>query len=208
VHPNPAFRKATEEQNIAFARERAFGVLTVATDAAPLGAHVPFLLSADGRRARMHLARSNAILRGEDWPRAARLVVSGPDSYVSADWYGIAGQVPTWNYVAVHLVGALSIMDETALEAHLEELSALFEGRLAPKPPWTLEKLTADLRRRLFRAIVPVELLVERIEGTRKLSQNKPAGARIAAADHVRAQGLGQECASLAALMLGAADAD
>lgn len=208
MHPNPAFRKATVEQNVAFARERAFGVLTVATDGAPLAAHVPFVLSPDGRTARLHLARSNAILRGNDWPRAARLVVSGPDSYVSADWYGIAAQVPTWNYVAVHLVGSIAVMDPAELGPHLADLSAFFERRLAPKAPWTLDKLEAGLRERLFRAIVPVELSVETVEGTRKLSQNKPADARRMAAAEVWAHGIGQDWASLAALMLGAADAD
>ena len=36
---------------------------------------------------------------------AVRLIVEGPEGYISPDWYGVADQVPTWNYVAVHLVG-------------------------------------------------------------------------------------------------------
>ncbi|MEM8657872.1 MAG: FMN-binding negative transcriptional regulator, partial [Pseudomonadota bacterium] len=50
MHPNAAFRKPTRDQNIAFARERAFGVLTLAGPDGPLASHVPFVLSPDGTR--------------------------------------------------------------------------------------------------------------------------------------------------------------
>jgi len=63
-------------------------------DGAPLLSHVPFLLSEDGRRAELHLVRSNPICRAA--PGAARIAVSGSDGYVSPDQYGIPGQVPTW----------------------------------------------------------------------------------------------------------------
>jgi transcriptional regulator len=33
------------------------------------------------------------------------IIVSGPDGYVSPDWYEMKDQVPTWNYVTVHLKG-------------------------------------------------------------------------------------------------------
>ena len=62
MHPNPAFRKTAADQNLAFARARGFGVLSVNGPAGPLMAHVPFLLSQDGTAADLHLARSNAVI--------------------------------------------------------------------------------------------------------------------------------------------------
>ncbi|MEO1308077.1 MAG: FMN-binding negative transcriptional regulator, partial [Pseudomonadota bacterium] len=61
MHPNPVFRQAPEARNREFARARGFGMLSVARGDTPLLAHVPFLLSADGTEAELHLVRSNPI---------------------------------------------------------------------------------------------------------------------------------------------------
>lgn len=105
MHPNPIFRQTPEARNVAFARAQGFGVLAVVAEGAPLMSHIPFLLSEDGAVAEFHLVRSNPIARALAAPLHARLAVVGPHSYVSPDWYGVEDQVPTWNYVAVHLVG-------------------------------------------------------------------------------------------------------
>jgi transcriptional regulator len=67
--------------------------------------HVPFVLNANGTEAELHLVRSNPIARAVTGPTQAVLAVTGPDGYVSPDWYDTPDQVPTWNYVAVHLRG-------------------------------------------------------------------------------------------------------
>lgn len=204
MHPNKIYRGATPAENISFARERGFGVLSVSplnADAPPLLSHVPFLLSEDGSHAELHLVRSNPIMRELDEGRPARLAVSGPDGYVSPDWYGIEEQVPTWNYVAVHLTGTLERLPETELRGVLDRLSALFEARLAPKPIWTADKMDTENLSRMMRMIVPCRLTVTGIDGTWKLSQNKSDEARQGAADGVSDSGIGAETDFLAALM-------
>jgi len=204
MHPNPIYRAASAARNIAFARARGFGVLAVGDGqgGAPLISHVPFVLSEDGAVAELHLVRSNPIARVlAGGPAPARIAVSGPDSYVSLDWYAMADQVPTWNYVAVHLTGRLELCPQDALRGFLDRLSAVFEGRLAPKPEWRADKMPADAMERLMRMIVPVRLRVEGIDGTWKLAQNKPEAARLGAADGVAQDGIGAELAALAALM-------
>ena len=103
MHPNPTFRQTSDDRNIAFVRDRGFGTLAINAEGGPLLSHVPFLVSGDARTVDLHLVRSNPILRLLD--TEAVLSVTGPDGYVSPDWYGVADQVPTWNYVAVHLRG-------------------------------------------------------------------------------------------------------
>jgi transcriptional regulator len=134
MHTNPAFRGADRETNLAFARERGFGVLAVSGPDDPLMSHVPFVLNADGTQADMHLTRSNPIARA-GLPAGAVIAVIGPDAYISPDWYGVPDQVPTWNYVAVHLRGRLVALDESVMKGHVDELSAVHEGRLLPKKP-------------------------------------------------------------------------
>jgi len=200
MHPNPAFHTASRTENLAFARDRGFGVLSVAHEGVPLVSHIPFVLDEDGAAADLHLVRSNPIARALGQPLRAVLAVSGPDGYVSPDWYGLADQVPTWNYVAAHLAGRLERLPDAALRDQLDGLSRASEARLAPKPEWRAEKMDAEAMARMMRQIVPCRLHVEAVDGTWKLSQNKPEAVRIAAVGHVE-QGAGQELAALARMM-------
>jgi transcriptional regulator len=186
MHPNPAFRQTPADRNIAFARERGFGVLSVNGPDGPLAAHVPFLLNDDATFADLHLARSNPIVRA-GLPAPALLAISGPDAYVSPDWYGphdqVPDQVPTWNYVAIHLRGVLEPLPEDALRPHVDALSAEHEGRITGKRPWTSAKMTDGAMPRMMRMILPFRFRVASVDGTWKLNQNKAADVRARAAE-------------------------
>ena len=153
MHPNPIFHDHDAAQNLRFAKERAFGVLSVCGDDVPLLAHVPFVIEEDAIW--LHLVRSNPIARILETPRAAALAVSGPDGYISPDWYGVPDQVPTWNYVAVHLRGTLELRPQEELRDLLDRQSLFFEQRLAPKPVWHADKVTPDALDKMMRVIVP-----------------------------------------------------
>lgn len=200
MHPNPVFRGTAQDESLTFARQRGFCMLAVSDEGAPLLSHVPFLLSEDGAYADLHLVRSNPIARAVRDGVPARLAVSGADGYVSPDWYGLGpDQVPTWNYVAVHLTGRLLPLPQDALAPLLAAQSAVFEARL-PKVPWTMDKMSGETRDKLMRMILPFRLEVAQVDSTWKLGQNKPEVARRAAADNVGA-GIGQELDTLAQLM-------
>ena len=195
MHPNPAFRGTAEADALAFAFARGFGTLTVNGTEAPLLAHVPFCAAGDALEC--HLLRSNPVLRA--LPARAVLSVTGPDGYVSPDWYGLADQVPTWNYVSVHLQGRAERMPAADLREHLDRLSAAFETRL-DKPPWTPAKMSAGVMERMMRSILPVRIHVEEVRSTFKLNQNKPDEVRHRAAGSV-GRSVGSDLAALAAMM-------
>ncbi|MEM7506395.1 MAG: FMN-binding negative transcriptional regulator [Pseudomonadota bacterium] len=205
MHPNPAFRKEDDSRAWAFAASRGFGVLSIHGESLPLAAHIPFLCSTDSIEA--HLVRSNPIARAlRAGPVPALLIVSGPDGYISPDWYGEDDKVPTWNYVAVHLKGVLSLAPPDRLIGHLERLSAQFEGHL-PKPPWTHHKMTPGVMEGMMRQILPVTMRVDAIESTYKLNQNRSDQARHNAANMLaRGDTPGMETAQLAELMTGVPD--
>lgn len=205
MHPNPIFHTETADRNLDWARARAFGVLAVNGPEGPLLSHVSFLLDADGKTVWLHLVRSNPIVRALNaGAQPARIAVSGPDSYISPDWYGVEDQVPTWNYVAVHLAGPLELCPQDDLHAILDRESALFEQRLLPKTPWTSDKMSDGVMERMMRAIVPCRMAVAGVDGTWKFSQNKSESARLRAADHVEAHGLGTGLSELAEMMRAA----
>jgi len=201
MHPNPAFHTASDRDNLAFARDRAFGVLSVNADPSPLLSHIPYRLSEDGSTVLLHLVRSNPIVRLITEPKPAVLAVSGADSYVSPDWYEMPDQVPTWNYVAVHLRGVLELRPQDEMRGLLDGLTEFFESRLSPKTPWHADKMPGELLDRLMRMIVPLRMQVHSVDGTWKLAQNKPDDARIAASVHVGRHGIGLEAQIIAALM-------
>ena len=201
MHPNPTFHSQHHAKDIAFVRERAFGTLLMNGDPVPMVAHVPVLLAEDGSEVLIHLVRSNPIARALKAPMPARIAVTGPDGYISPDWYGIADQVPTWNYVAVQITGMLELLPQDQMRAVLDTQSAFYEARLAPKVPWTTDKMTPEVLERMMRMIVPCRMRVEDIAATWKLGQNKDDTVRERAAEHV-ADGIGVELEALSALMM------
>jgi transcriptional regulator len=203
MHPNPLYRATDRDTNLAFARTRGFGTLAVTAPDGPVLSHIPFLISPDGGSLDLHLVRSNPIARMAGDGLDAVIAVQGGDAYVSPDWYGVADQVPTWNYVAVHLRGRLSPLPHEAMRDMLERQSAAYEGRL-PKTPWTTDKMTPEVLDRMMRQILPFRMSIEDVQGTWKLGQNKSAEAREGAASGIEAAPMGQDGAGIAALMRNA----
>lgn len=200
MHTNPAFRPDAEARARADAADRAFGVLTVVGPDGILASHVPIIVGE--RVVSAHLVRSNPIARLlRDGPVSALFVVSGPDGYISPDWYEEDDLVPTWNYVAIHLRGTLTAQPPEALRPHLEALSATLEAHLLPKKPWTMDKNRPETLDKLMRTLVPVEMTIDTVESTYKLNQNRSDTARGSAADKVAMAPLGHEAQALAAMM-------
>ncbi|MEN3748883.1 FMN-binding negative transcriptional regulator [Sphingomonas sp. HF-S3] len=188
MHPSAAFRWEDRGAMRALVRDLGFGTLFLGTPDGPRAAQVP-VVWLDDVTLGIHLARGNAVTRHLDGATAL-FTVLGPDAYISPDWYGTGpDEVPTWNYVAVELEGRMVRMERDALIAQVDTLSHEFEARLAPKPEWTRAK--ADPRRidAMLNAIVGFRMEVLDWRGTRKLGQNKPEAARLAAADALAARG-------------------
>lgn len=183
MYVNPAF-KTEDETAWDYVRTRGFGSIVAVDGGSPVASQVPLLVTgqAGSRRIEFHLARANPmheiIAR---FPRVL-VIVSGPDAYISPDWYTSAEQVPTWNYLAAHITGTAKPMPPEQAHAHVEAMSLAFEARLAPKKPWSTSKMTEKKRDAMLRAIVPIALDVEHIEASTKLSQNKTRTDRMEAA--------------------------
>lgn len=135
--------------------------------------HLPLLVLDD--RLVGHVARANPVWKSA--PCDALVVMAGPEAYVSPSWYPSKAEhhraVPTWNYATVHVRGQLTTFeDRAALEDVVARLSARHE---APQPrPWTIAEAPRDYIDRLLGMIVGVSLAIDRVEGKRKLSQDKP----------------------------------
>lgn len=164
--------------------QRGFGAVIATDDGFPVASQVPLLVTGqgDGRRIEFHVARVNPMHEIVARNPRVLVVVSGPDAYISPDWYASSDQVPTWNYLAAHITGIARVMPPERAGPHVEAMSLAFEKRLAPKKPWSTSKMTAAKLQAMLRAIVPIEIEVSSIAASTKLSQNKPVADRMEAA--------------------------
>jgi transcriptional regulator len=194
MHPAPYHREEDAAKLEAHLRVYSFATLCMAGEGGPLVAQVPILLRRlpEGLALDFHLARRNAMAPHLVAGARALALSAGPHAYVSPDWLTGEDQVPTWNYVSVEAEGPLTLLDAAGLVTLLDDLSAQEEARLAPKAPWTRDKMSPDRFAHMTAAIVGARLHVERLEGTTKLSQNKSEADRAAVAaalgDHPIAQ--------------------
>lgn len=143
--------------------------------------HLPFLLIADQGSLgslQAHVARANPLWRAVRDGDAVLVVFRGTDGYISPNWYPGKQEthrhVPTWNYEAVHAHGRIRVRDdEKFLRAVLGRLTRVHE---ASEPrPWRMSDAPADYLAEELGQIVGIEIELTRIEGKRKLSQNRDA---------------------------------
>jgi transcriptional regulator len=137
---------------------------------------VPLIVKELGevRSLRGHVARANPIWRAA--PRAALVIVPVVDAYVSPSWYPSKAEhgkvVPTWNYEVVNVHGRLVAHDDTAwVERLVRDLTDVHEAAFSD--PWSVDDAPDDFVHKQLRAIVGIEIVVDRVEAKRKLSQNR-----------------------------------
>ncbi|MDP2310284.1 MAG: FMN-binding negative transcriptional regulator [Pseudomonadota bacterium] len=167
-----AFRNDDPDVHRAVIDAYPFATLVTAAGGVPYASHLPFLF--DGDAIVGHLARANPQGRLFEAGRGggeAMVVFNGPHAYVSPRWYASEPQVPTWNFVAVHVYGVPELVDPLPI---VRRLSARFD------PDWRMDEAFVDS---LLGAIVGVRIPLTRVEGKLKLSQNRsPADAEGARA--------------------------
>jgi transcriptional regulator len=169
-------------------RATPLATLVTTTEAGLLATPLPLLLSPDeGPFGTLHghLARANP-----QWQHEARgealAVFAGPDAYVTPAWYASKQEhgrvVPTWNYVAVHAYGTPEFYDDP--DRLLEAVTRLTAEHEAPRPePWAVADAPERFIQGQLRGIVGLRLPILRIEGKRKMSQNRMAAGLIPVED-------------------------
>ncbi len=180
MHAAPAFRMADRDDMIAFMSARRFATLVVGGPEGPVAAHLPLLVEQVGDGAIVlagHLARNNPVGALAQSGGRALVLFHGADAYVTPSLYPSKAAhgkvVPTWNYVAVEAAGILTaVTDPAPLLAHVEALTGEMETGAAA--PWAVSDAPDDYIHKLLAAIIGVRVAVDRIEGMRKLSQNRP----------------------------------
>jgi transcriptional regulator len=186
----PAYFDETRPEKLhGLIAQHPLGTVITHGDAGLDAAHIPFELAAPTADApfgilRAHVARANPLWRHDG---DTLVVFQGPSAYVAPELYEekkVSGKVvPTWNYMAVHAHGPLRAIEDPAwILAVLERLTARHEAPRAA--PWAVADAPPEFIDKLLRAIVGIEIPVQRMQGTWKLSQNRSERDRqVIAAD-------------------------
>jgi transcriptional regulator len=143
--------------------------------------HLPLLLNTDeGPNGTLygHFAKANPQWKELQDGAEALVIFAGADAYVSPGFYPSKAEdgkvVPTWNYVAVHAYGSAEVFtDADRLRSLVSALTDRHEAGRAQ--PWKVADAPADYIDSMLKAIVGFALPIQRLEGKRKLSQNRNA---------------------------------
>ena len=199
---NPTFNRVDDADAIAMLERSGFGHLVSAGRDGLSATGLPFLVDRNddenvGRevggavRLRAHFARANHHWRDLD---GADVLIVFPlaDGYVSPAWYPSKADdgrvVPTWNYEVVHVHGRVTVHDDAdwvrTLVTELTDRQEQQRNSLDPAlAPWRVDDAPAPYAAGQIRAIVGIEVSVDRIEGKRKLSQNRSDADRAGVVD-------------------------
>jgi transcriptional regulator len=165
-----------KNENIAqikdFLIKNSFAILISQVDGRPWATHIPLELELDenGKDVLVgHISKANVQWKAFTESPKVLCIFNGPHAYVSSSWYR-EEEVPTWNYIAVHVYGNLSLLDEAAVMASLHRLVDKYE--VHSKQPVSLHSMSAKTLKQV-RGIVGFKIEITDIQAAYKLSQTR-----------------------------------
>ena len=194
MYTPPAFRDDDRASLLAAMRAARLANFVTATADGPLVTPLPLLIDeAEGEHGVIygHLAKANPQWRVP--PLGEGLAVfMGSDAYVTPAWYATKAEtgkvVPTWNYVAVHAQGPVEFFHDP--DRLLEAVTRLTNRHEGPRAvPWAVSDAPADFISAQLRGIVGLRMPITRLEGKRKMSQNRNEADRAGVAAGLSASG-------------------
>jgi transcriptional regulator len=170
----PAYYRNNNLSEIkAFIRKNSFATLVTSGNRMPEATHIPVELieQNDGSAfLQGHVSRANPQWKIFSEQNSVLVIFHGPHSYVSSSWYNHVN-VPTWNYIAVHVYGKIKIIEGEELYKSLKDLVDRYE--IISSKPTRVEELPKEMMNQYMKGIVGFRIDIEKIEGKWKLSQNR-----------------------------------
>lgn len=155
-----------------FIRANPFGILVTSADGTVMASHIPMMPEKNQGEVKIlegHLARANQQSEQLYTGMEALAIFNGPHAYISSSWYK-EEEVPTWNYVAVHVRGTIQLLDEDGLKNSLDKLVRHHESRAGY--PTKISDYSSKTMRQM-RAILGFHLQISSVKAAYKLSQGR-----------------------------------
>ncbi|WP_310378962.1 FMN-binding negative transcriptional regulator [Flavobacterium sp.] len=165
-------KNENKEEIEKFLHANSFGILVNQTHGKLWATHIPLELDTNENGKQVlygHIAKENPQWQSFNNNDQILAIFNGPHSYISSSWYDHEN-VPTWNYIAVHIYGKIKIIEGAIVVEHLKKLVDKYEQNSAN--PVRVEDFSRKTMMQT-RGIVAFEIEIEEIQATRKLSQNR-----------------------------------
>lgn len=165
------FKISDQAEILSFMRAYSFATIITVSNNLPSATHLPFAITQEGDQLYLHSHFAKANKQWQDLDINDALVIfSEPHAYISTKHYDHEKNVPTWNYMAVHVYGKGEIItDKDAALRELDHMIAAFEKEY--KAQW--DSLPATYREGMLKSIVPFKMKVTSMEAKKKISQNR-----------------------------------
>ena len=166
------YKNENQEEIKKFLLENSFGILINQTNGKLCATHIPLELEINNEGKEIlygHLSKENPQWNGFIDNDQILAIFSGPHSYISSSWYDHEN-VPTWNYIAVHVYGKIKIIEGEAVIESLKKLVDKYEQN--SENPVRVEDLSKKTMMQ-SRGIVAFEIEITEIQATKKISQNR-----------------------------------
>lgn len=169
----PAIYKNENQDEINdFLQKNSFGILVNQTNGKLWATHIP--LELDINKNGKHILFGHLSKENPQWESFADndkvlAIFTGAHSYISSSWYDHEN-VPTWNYIAVHIYGTIKIIEGEAVIESLKKLVDKYEKN--SEKPVRVEELSKKTMMHT-RGIVAFEIEIDEIQAKHKLSQNR-----------------------------------
>lgn len=167
------YEEKDKETVYSFIRENSFAILISVLEGRPIGTHIPLQLETgeDGKDALIgHISLGNEQKHTLTDGASVLAIFPGPHAYISPRWYTLMN-VPTWNYLSVHVYGRVRLIQGQALREALSRLVDTYE-RYLPHPVH-MEEIPEKMLEDDLRGIVGFRILIDEIQAASKLSQNR-----------------------------------
>ena len=155
-----------------FLTKNSFGILVNQTDGKLWATHIPLELDVNQNGKEVlygHISKENPQWESFASDNKILAIFSGPHTYISSSWYDHEN-VPTWNYIAVHVYGTVKVIEGDAVVEMLKKLVDKYEATSAN--PVRVEDLSKKTMLQT-RGIVAFEIAIDAIEAVKKMSQNR-----------------------------------
>ncbi|MCM3734961.1 FMN-binding negative transcriptional regulator [Bacillus cytotoxicus] len=155
-----------------FIKNYSFGTLISSTKDFPIATHLPLDIHKEQEDTYLlgHFAYANPHWKLLKENPQVLITFLGPHAYVSSSWY-THENVPTWNYLSVHIYGTTHFVEGKELEIMLEKMLEKYEQHRDNAVLW--DTLDSEFLKREIQGIVGFKVKIERIEASFKLSQNR-----------------------------------
>ena len=164
------FRAEAKEEVLEFIRYNSFGILVNQTEGKLWATHIPMLMDARGEKLSGHISKANKQWKGFTSGEEVMAIFQGPHAYISPSWYDHKN-VPTWNYLAVHVYGTIRIIEGEELYQELGKLVDTYEAGF--EHPVDMAYIGEESVKKQMRGIVGFEIDITDIQASHKLSQNR-----------------------------------